>query len=124
MGRRAEDPYYNSSSSRTIRSGSKNMPRRDRSITRNKRDQSVPRKPKYGARQSRREEKEGQDYLTNTVVAFEEFGEAQEVLKLYEFKDKIRNADELKRNVVIQVEVSILSHALYNFQLISKKSKH
>ena len=115
MVRRSEDPYYNnrtSSSSRTIRSGSKTRSPRDRSITRNKRDNSALRKPKHSAaRQSDHEEREGQDYLTNTVVAFEEFGEAQEVLKLYEFKDKIRNSDELKRNVVIQVEVSILPQA-------------
>jgi NADPH:quinone reductase-like Zn-dependent oxidoreductase len=46
------------------------------------------------------------DYLTNTVVAFEEFGESQEVLKLFEFKDKVRTSEQLKRNIVIKIEVS------------------
>lgn len=44
-------------------------------------------------------------YLENAVVAFEEFGEAPGVLKLYEFKDKVRSAEKLKRNVVIKIEV-------------------
>lgn len=49
-------------------------------------------------------------YLENAVVAFEEFGEAPGVLKLYEFRDKIRSAEKLKRNVVIKIEVRRLTY--------------
>ena len=45
-------------------------------------------------------------YLENAVVAFEEFGEASTALKLYEFKDKIRTPEKLKKNVVVKIEVS------------------
>ena len=45
-------------------------------------------------------------YLENSVVAFDEFGEAPTALKLYEFRDKVRSAEKLKRNVVIKIEVS------------------
>ena len=45
-------------------------------------------------------------YLENAVVAFEEFGDAPDVLKLYEFKDKRRSSEKLKKNVVIKIEVS------------------
>jgi hypothetical protein len=45
-------------------------------------------------------------YLENAVVAFEEFGDAPGVLKLYEFKDKRRSSEKLKKNVVIKIEVS------------------
>lgn len=47
-------------------------------------------------------------YLENAVVAFEDFGEAQTALKLYEFRDKIRTPEKLKKNVVVQIEVSHL----------------
>jgi len=49
---------------------------------------------------------ESSRYLENAVVAFEDFGEAQSVLKLYEFKDKARSSEKLKKNVVIKIEVS------------------
>ncbi len=45
-------------------------------------------------------------YLDNAVVAYEEFGEAQSVLKLYEFRDKRRTAEKLGKSVLIKIEVS------------------
>ena len=45
-------------------------------------------------------------YIENSVVAFEEFGEAPTSLKLYEFRDKIRTSEKLRKNVVIKIEVS------------------
>ena len=45
-------------------------------------------------------------YIENAVIAFEEFGDAPGVLKCYEFKDKVRTSEKLKRNIVIKIEVS------------------
>ena len=43
--------------------------------------------------------------IENAVVAFETFGEAQTVLRLFEFKDQIRDEFELKSNALIKIEV-------------------
>jgi hypothetical protein len=45
-------------------------------------------------------------YIENAVIAFEEFGDASGVLKCYEFKDKVRTSEKLRRNVLIKIEVS------------------
>ena len=76
------------------------------------RDNSIPRKPKPSSSsrhvyKDSTKDKSGSsdDYLVNDVVGFEEFGEAQDVLRLFQFKDKVRTNEELKRNVLIKIEV-------------------
>jgi hypothetical protein len=77
------------------------------------RDNSIPRKPKpssssrnaYKDSGKNKSSASSDDYLVNDVVGFEEFGEAQDVLKLFQFKDKVRTNEELKRNVLIKIEV-------------------
>ena len=66
------------------------------------------------------EEDKDDDYMVNTVVAFEEFGDSQEVLKLFEFKDKNRSSEQLKRNVVIKIQVS-LNKGLEQHQIFSQQ---
>ena len=85
------------SSSNYKRSSSTSRPRRDKSTVRKSRNSSSKRIVT---------DDEDDDYLINEVVAFEEFGEAQEVMKLFQFKDKKRTTEQLKRNVVIKIEVS------------------
>jgi hypothetical protein len=57
-------------------------------------------------RSGRSRQPEVSRYIENSVVAFEEFGEAPTSLKLYEFRDKIRTSEKLRKNVVIKIEVS------------------
>ncbi len=63
------------------------------------------------------EQKTPSRYLENSVVAFDDFGEAQTALKLFEFRDKVRSGDKLKKNVVIKIEVRI--PARFAFQICS-----
>jgi len=83
------------------------------SATKLKRSNSLLRKSKYGNTSNRYNDEEDDDhldeYLRNKVVAFEDFGDAQDVLKLFEFKDKIRSTQQLRRNVVIKIEASTVS---------------
>ena len=65
---------------------------------------SVLRSGKYASNE--RAPSSSSRYLENAVVAFEEFGDAPGVFKLYEFKDKRRSSEKLKKNVVIKIEVS------------------
>ena len=102
-------------------SSSASQYKRSSSTKRTTRKQSLPREPssspkKYTSSSSRKindktrsssNTKSENEYLVNEVVAFEEFGEAQEVLKLFEFKDKVRTSEQLKRNVVIKIEVRL-----------------
>ncbi len=83
-----------------------------RSTSKTRRDNSIPRKPKPSSSsrhvyKDSTKDKSGSsdDYLVNDVVGFEEFGEAQDVLRLFQFKDKVRTNEELKRNVLIKIEV-------------------
>lgn len=96
----SSSPYTRTHSSRSM------------SKTTSVRDNSIPRKPKPSS-SSRHTYKDstkdisgsGDDYLVNDVVGFEGFGEAQDVLKLFQFKDKVRTNEELKRNILIKIEV-------------------
>lgn len=72
------------------------------------RESSVSRKSKQGrSHRHDNDDEGGNKYLVNDVVAFEEFGKAQDVLKLFQFKDKNRSSDKLKQNVVVKIEVSL-----------------
>lgn len=87
----------------------KNMVEGSRRSSSRRRGTSSIRSGKYSSSSKKYLEDTPSRYIENAVVAFEEFGEAQSALKLYEFRDKIRSREKLKRNVVIKIEVSFLS---------------
>ena len=71
-----------------------------------RRSSSVLRSGKYSKSSTRESTSSGlSSDLDNSVVAVEEFGEAQSVLKLYEFKDKKRTSEKLKKSVLVEIEV-------------------
>ncbi len=83
--------------------------KRSSSASRPRRDQSQLRQSKYSSsHRDKNTDARDDGYLVNSVVAFEEFGEAQDVMKLFEFKDKKRTSEQLKRNVLIKIEVCII----------------
>jgi hypothetical protein len=47
---------------------------------------------------------------------FEKFGEAQQVLQLHQYKERMKNKRELRNNVVVKVEVSN-SFPIWMFEL-------
>lgn len=88
----------------------KNMVEGSRRSSSRRRGTSSIRSGKYSSSSKKYLEDTPSRYIENAVVAFEEFGEAQSALKLYEFRDKIRSREKLKRNVVIKIEVSFFKY--------------
>jgi hypothetical protein len=43
--------------------------------------------------------------VVNVVVAFEEYGEAQAVMRLFEFREKTKTPAELGANCLVKIEV-------------------
>lgn len=86
-----------------------------------RRSSSVLRSGKYSKSSTRESISSGASrYLENAVVAFEEFGEAQSVLKLYEFKDKKRTSEKLKRSVLVEIEVRTFGAYLLQSRISTK----
>lgn len=54
--------------------------------------------------------------IENNSVVFEKFGEAQQVLQLHQYKERMKNKRELRNNVVVKVEVSN-SFPIWMFEL-------
>ena len=54
--------------------------------------------------------------IENNAVVFERFGDAQQVLQLHQYKERMKNKRELRNNVVIKVEVNThFSSELFEF---------
>jgi hypothetical protein len=96
----SEEKYYHHSSQKAMVTDARSSYRHRPSSTR-----SAHRSSKYGTERSSRGRESTSRYLENAVAAIEEFGEVS-AMKLYNFKDKRRAPEKLKRNVVIKIEVS------------------
>lgn len=114
----SEEKYYHHTSQKAMVTDTRSSYRHRPSSTR-----SAHRSSKYGTERSSRGRESTSRYLENAVAAIEEFGEVS-ALKLYNFKDKRRTPEKLKRNVVIQIEVSFEKYEKASLIICAKDSSH